>query len=78
MASDERIGIILQGAGFHSKRSYCKSCNQAILDLSRTRPKMRCEACSRVHLQKIKKISAERFKAERLRIIEGKKKEDNS
>ena len=52
----------LMGAACHSKSGYCQTCNRPIINTSRTRPKARCEPCSKSHVAKINKMSAERTK----------------
>ena len=51
----------LHGAANFAKRSRCIDCEKAILDVSRTRPRQRCEVCRENHLTKIKKLSCDRM-----------------
>ena len=43
----------LYGAGKLSPHSFCMDCNKPILDVSRTRKKLRCPICNAVRLKKI-------------------------
>ena len=52
--------VKLMGAAIHSRSGHCKDCNRAIINTSRTRPKARCEICSKSHYVDIHKQSAVR------------------
>ena len=43
----------LYGAGKLSPHSFCMDCKKPILDVSRTRKKLRCQICNKVRLKKI-------------------------
>ena len=51
--------VRLMGAAIHSRSGHCKDCNREIINTSRTRPKDRCELCSKSHYAKIHKMSTE-------------------
>jgi dihydroorotase len=61
----------LYGAGKLSPHSFCKDCNKPILDVSRTRKKLRCKICNEVRFKKILHIHSTRHS-------QNKKKETNT
>jgi|TARA_B110001454_G_C12523187_1_gene351927 hypothetical protein len=55
----------LHGSANFSQYSFCKDCKKAILDMSRSRKRSRCEICSIHHIIKIKQLSAQRVAREK-------------
>ena len=70
-------GLRLHGGANLSKYGFCKDCNKAIIDQSRSRKKARCEICTVNHIVKIKQLSSDRINRERKELVELNKKKND-